>query len=133
MKLFKGKIDVGQTFETVTKGVDKTFFSQEERADLNKGIADAQVDYIKTTVSENSARSVTRRYLALAIMGVFLALVIMAAVVFKIDSEWSQFILDICTSKLGTLSIMVAAFFFGGYYAKKFVPDTRIKREKKTK
>lgn len=129
MQFFKGKIDIGKAFDTVTGGVDKSFFSQEERADLNRGIADAQVDFIKTTVSENSVRSITRRYLAIAIVGVFLLLLIAAAVAYAFSADYAKFLLELALT-LNTLVMMVAAFFFGGYYAKKFVDSRRTVKPK---
>lgn len=127
----KGKVDVGRAFEAVTSAADKAAFSQEERADFNKSVADAQVEYLKTTVSENSIRSITRRCISFAVMGTFLALVIMAAIVYRIDPEWARFILEICAGRLGAITFMVAVFFFGAYYAKKFIPDARVNARKK--
>lgn len=124
MGLFKGRLDISKAFETVTGGVDKAIFTPEERADLNKGVAQAQVNYIKTTVSENSIRSVTRRYLSVGIVGVFLLLLIAAAVAFPFSADYAKFLLDLALT-LNTLVMMVAAFFFGGYYAKKFVDSRR--------
>lgn len=130
MNFFKGKLDVGEAFSTVSSGIDKMVFSEEERSDINREVADAQIEFIKTTASENTVRSVTRRYLALAIMGVFLILILSAAVIGAFNGEYADFIFELATS-LNTLVIMVATFFFGGYYANKFVADRRQKREKK--
>ncbi len=113
-KIFKGKVNVEQVSNSVIEGVDKLFFTKEEKMSIAKEIADAQVEFLKTTVSENSARSITRRWLSMGIMGVFLVLIIVTAVAYPFSKEYAQFTLELAGS-LTTLVMMVAAFFFGGY------------------
>src|SRR5690554_4531075 len=113
-KIFKGKVNVEQVSNSVIEGVDKLFFTKEEKMSIAKEIADAQVEFLKTTVSENSARSITRRWLSIGIMGVFLVLIIVTAVAYPFSKEYAQFTLELAGS-LTTLVMMVAAFFFGGY------------------
>ncbi len=127
MKMFKGKIDVGKAFDTIASGVDKIAFTEEERADFNKGVADAQLEFVKTTVSENSARSITRRYLAIGIVGVFLFLILSSAVAAAFNGDYAAFLFELAKS-LTTLVLMVATFFFGGYYANKFVSASKEKK-----
>lgn len=117
MGLFKGKIDVAKVFDAATSGVDKLFHTAEEKADFAKGIADAQMEFVKTSISENSARSITRRYLSIGIMFVFLFLLLYAVGVYLIDPEYSNFVFGVAKELFG-LTMMVAGFFFGGYMIK---------------
>lgn len=114
MNLFKNKIDISKVFDSVTTGVDNLVFSKQEKSKAAKAIADSQVEYLKTTLSENSTRSVTRRYLAIAIMSVFLILVLLSVIVYPFNVEYSEYIYK-TASGMWSLVMMVAAFFFGAY------------------
>ncbi len=129
MGLFKGKINVQKTIDTAASGIDKLFFTNEEKADVSKGIADAQLEYLKSTVDENSTRSITRRYLSLAIVFVFLVLIIAAVVIRGFDKDYAQFVFE-TAKELNTLVLMVAGFFFGGYMISTKVID-KLKNRKK--
>ncbi|WP_421921232.1 hypothetical protein [Marinifilum sp.] len=96
------------------KGIDALFFTKEEKAQQSLKVADAQMEFLKTTLSESSARSVTRRYLALAIVGVFLFLILGSGMVYPINQEYAKFLFELVNS-LNTLVMMVAGFFFGAY------------------
>ena len=113
MRLFKGK-QADQLVDNAIKGIDALFFTKEEKAQQSIKVADAQVEYLKTTLNENSARSLTRRYLALAIVGVFLLLIIASGIVYPIDQEYATFLFEL-VGALNTLVMMVAGFFFGAY------------------
>lgn len=113
MRLFKGK-QADQLVDSAIRGIDALFFTKEEKAQQSIKVADAQVEYLKTTLNENSARSLTRRYLALAIVGVFLLLIIASGIVYPIDHEYATFLFEL-VGALNTLVMMVAGFFFGAY------------------
>ena len=84
----------------------------EARAELNKGV----VDYVKSTLTENSARSKTRRFVAKAWIYVELFLVLLTCASAPFNSELAKFYWQVATSELmfwGTMSII--AFFFGPY------------------
>lgn len=114
MGIFKGRVDVQKIVGDATSAIDKLFFTKEEKADQLEKIASLHLEYIKTTMSENSARSVTRRYLALGIMGVFLFLLVLGVIMYGFDEAYASFIFSIA-KEMNTLVMMVAAFFFGAY------------------
>jgi len=120
MGLFSGKLKIKDVFDKVTSGVDKMFFTNEERADFNKNMADSQLEFVKQTVSENSTRSITRRYIAVSIVFVYLFLMLFAVGVYYFDKEYAEFVFNTANVGLGTLVIMVAAFYFGGYYLSQY-------------
>lgn len=101
-------------FDGAIKGIDALFFTKEEKAQQSIKVADAQMEYLKTTLSENSARSLTRRYLALAIMGVFLFLILATGAAYPVNKEYAMFLFELVEA-LNTLVMMVAGFFFGAY------------------
>lgn len=64
VKNFFSKIDPQDMFETVASGVDKVFFTNEEKSELNKEIYYAQLEFAKTQANANTISSKARRSLA---------------------------------------------------------------------
>lgn len=114
MGIFKKKIDPQKLVDGAMSGIDKAFFTSEEKSEAAMKIMNAQSEFVKSSLNGSTVSSKTRRYIAVSIVGVFLLLLIWAAVVFTIDSEYSKFVLDLA-GKLSSLVLMVAGFYFGGY------------------
>lgn len=129
-KIFTGGVDINKALDIVSKGADKLVFTQEERADLNKETTEGLSQFIKDTASENTARSITRRYVAILVIVVYLliALVIIAIGIFNtaIALELVKLTNEL---DLGVAFIAVIGFFFSSYMLKKFVPEKRPKKE----
>jgi len=133
MGLFKAKHMDKVVAGAISAG-DKLFFTNEEKADYSKGIADAQMEFVKTSVSENSIRSITRRLLSISIVLVFLSLILWAVIIGYWDLEYSKYVFEVA-KELFALVMMVAGFFFGGYMVKNnilpaFNKNRRSKYEK---
>ena len=128
-KIFTGGVDINKALDIVSKGADKLVFTQEERADLNKETAEGLSQFIKDTASENTARSITRRYVAILVIVVYL---LISLVIIGIGIWSTQKALELVklTNELdlGTAFIAVIAFFFSSYMLKKFVPESRPKK-----
>ena len=114
MGMFGKKLDAERLFEAASSGLDKLFFTKEEKSEAAKALADAQLEFVKLSVNENSIRSITRRYLAIAIVSVFLVLILAAVVSYAYDREYAAFIFRVA-EHMNTLVMMVAGFFFGAY------------------
>ncbi|MCT4648631.1 MAG: hypothetical protein N4A74_26825 [Carboxylicivirga sp.] len=115
--------------DSAIKGIDALFFTQEEKAEQSLKVADAQMEFLKTTLSENSARSITRRYLALAIVGVFLLLILGAGMAYPINQDYARFLFEL-VGALNSLVMMVAGFFFGAYMIGSHIWGKRRTKEK---
>jgi len=103
-------------------------YSDAEKAQDVFKIGQAVTDFVKTTLSESTERSKTRRTLAILWIKVQLALILMIAICipWKTEIALQYFKLATCNVMLwGTGSIIT--FFFGGY-----VWGTYIKGKKKT-
>jgi len=128
MKIFSRK-NIDQVVDATISAGDKLFFTNEEKADYSKGIADAQIEYLKSTIGESSIRSLTRRWLSMAIMFVFLFLILFSVAVRWWDPEYARFVFSVAREML-TLVMMVAGFFFGGYMVKNYVAPAFNKGKK---
>jgi hypothetical protein len=128
-KIFTNGVDINKALDIVSKGADKLVFTQEERADLNKETTEGLSQFIKDTASENTARSITRRYVAILVIVVYL-LISLVIIAIGIWSTQKALELVKLTNELdlGTAFIAVIAFFFSSYMLKKFVPESRPKK-----
>ena len=114
----KGAAKDGMTFAQnavtgVGKWVDGQKFTDQEKSEMNLKAGSMMLDMIKYTQSENSVRSVTRRYLAWGIMGSYLLLLLAAALMYGSSKEYSSFLMGIANdSSLGSLVVAVGGFYF---------------------
>ncbi|MCK4522019.1 MAG: hypothetical protein KAU20_05580 [Nanoarchaeota archaeon] len=110
---------VNTVADTVKGGmdfVDKAFYTNQEKAENANKLMEVWVKIQGAIAQENSIRSVTRRLLAWATMGLFLFLVFMACALWKIDPEWAKYIKDTTIEmKLAYLALLVGFFYFGSY------------------
>ena len=111
--------------ETVKSGVgmlDNAFYTEQEKAANNAKMMDLWLEIQKTTASENSIRSITRRYLAWVVMGTYVLIVLMACIVWKLDPAWAEYILSLLTkTNLSYLALIVGFFYFGSYAIGQYV------------
>ncbi len=96
------------------KGIDALFFTAEEKSAASIQAIELWVETQKIIRDEGSIRSVTRRILAIMILGTFLAEGITSIVLFKFDPLWSAQVLAIMKSQ-GMMVGAVTVFYFGYY------------------
>ena len=95
-------------------GIDKLFFTNEEKAEAGKEVMELWLETQKILRDESTVRSMTRRFLACMIMGEFLLFLLMAVLCWPLMPQWSKFILEVAKS-LATLTLAVGVFYFGSY------------------
>ena len=121
-KIFKGKLNAEKTREGIFSGINNMFFTEQEKAEYYKKVADRQLEFYKASLSESTIRSKTRRMVSYFIVFLFSLVILLyiRAVEFdfveKKESYWEL----LTDSALGTGFLGVLAFFFGGYYLKQF-------------
>jgi len=112
--LKSNKKTVDKVVDGAISGIDKIFYTNEERAEARRKLAEGVQGFVETTLDENTARSKTRRVIAIMIMGVFLLLIVGAAAAYPWSSDYSNHLFEIAES-MSTFALMVAAFFFGAH------------------
>jgi hypothetical protein len=123
----KGKVEAADIFKGFRDGVDAMAFTKEEIAGLNVKLADKLADYAKDTLSENTERSKTRRFLAKFITFNFFGAFWLLVVLLLLGKNIDLILKLIGAFNLGTLMLMVGAFFFGGYYLKQYQKEKKNK------
>lgn len=96
-------------------GIDALIFTDQEKAEFNQKRANLWLKTQEVLANENTAKSITRRILAVMVMASFLFLLLFAVGIYKFDQGWAKFSLDVA----GTLSTGFTAIiiFYFGYYA----------------
>lgn len=94
--------------------IDNNKFTDQEKAKHKAALIPHFQKFMDSTVSENSARSQTRREVAIWIIRTEIFLLIISGLLYRFDAGWAEYIYKICTdSPLGLLTLGVGAFFFG--------------------
>lgn len=105
--------------DTVKSGmgmIDNAFYTKQEKAADASKVMTTWLAIQTAIAQENSVRSITRRLLAWSVMGLFLFLILIAAVVWKLDAAWSVHIKElIVETRLMYLAMIVGFFYFGSY------------------
>ena len=116
-RLFSKPIETDKVVDFFAGSMDRLNFTNQERAEHNLKMADAVATFAKETLAESTDRSVTRRYLSIIIVSMYLLLVLGVIALSFFDPIRARLIMEIMKEfYLTTGFIMILAFFFGGYY-----------------
>ena len=113
-KLFSSGPDAaGRVLDAGIRGLDALVFTDEEKNAAKQKLSDTWLETQKVLQAETSIRSVTRRIIAFTIIFAFTALILTSAIVYKLDKDYSAFLLSLAESQFGWLVVTVATFYFG--------------------
>lgn len=99
------------------KGIDALFFTEEEKSRASLEMINLWIETQKVVRDENSAKSITRRYLAVMIVAFTLGLGLGACAIYPFLPNAAHFVLSII-KEYGFMTTSVVVFYFG-YYAVK--------------
>ena len=106
--LFGGSDAADQTVDSVSSGIDKMFYTDEEKADANKEAFKLFIEYQKATQPQNLAR----RLIALIVVGLFSLLTLVSVISWPFNMEFSEFTQDILAQNVLPLTVVVISFYF---------------------
>lgn len=95
-------------------GIDKLWFTDEEKSDASAKVLDIVLERVKLAVGESSVRSMTRRFVALTFCIPFVAMSLFAVAIYKYNKEWATFSLKVASS-WEYIIIAIVVWFFGSY------------------
>ena len=105
---------IEKTITGVGNFIDKRSFTEQERAEFSMKGIEMFLRVNEILAGENTIRSVTRRYLAIMIITVFLVLILFAVAMYRFDPGWSKFALEVAKdTQLGYLVLGVGFIYFG--------------------
>jgi len=105
-----------KTVDGIINGIDKMSFTQEEKFEAWKDIAQVHLAVMKEAAAESTTKSMTRRFLALILIGNYVFLSDIAAFGWLYKPSWSMYVLEICNNTiLGKLTLWFGIFYVGYY------------------
>ena len=121
--LFGGSDSVGKIAEKAAdglyNGVDKLFYTEEEKADARQKAGELYLDFIKVAYDQNTTRSVTRRWMAFLIVGPMMACFVSGCIAFFFSPDAAKFLYRMF-GELVPWGGGVLMFYFGGHMAANF-------------
>lgn len=117
-------LDIGEKITTgVVSGIDKCFYTDEEKAiALQKG-SETILEFWKTVAAENTEQSIARRELAKMVFKSYFAMLFMTIAVYGFSKEMAKFIFDVANS-YGVLVLGVGGIYFGPHQISKIWKKT---------
>ena len=113
----KGATNIEKAASFIGRQYDTSKYTEQERAEANKGQIEGFQKWFGMTVNENTERSITRRSLALLVMRLAVILTVFSVVVWRFDKEWAKFTLE-WFKVWWPLVAGVGLFFFGTHLAR---------------
>ena len=117
--LFSSKKVVDTAMDTVSdirSGIDKIWFTDEEKADMHLKASELILERVKLAVNESSIRSMTRRIIAVSVVLIveFLTVVLAAGILLglkkeKLDALWTLI-------RFWSTPLAIVLAFYLGYY-----------------
>ena len=117
----------GNVVDGVISGIDKLWFTDEEKSQASVKVLDVVIERVKLAVSESSVRSMTRRIMAIMFCGTFLFLLLMTAFVYPWFKDWAEHLFE-CAIVLKNPIIAIIIFYFGSYGISYLIKTTKDKR-----
>ena len=114
MSIFS-KLKPQKIVDAVFSGVDKSVLTKEEIVDYAKESAKINQEFVRMTMAESSPRSITRRVIAVLVLGQYFIAFNVGLV--GIVSGWydGKEILSLATDAFEWASISVIIFYFGNH------------------
>lgn len=103
-----GKGAAEKAADGIYNGLDKMFYTDEEKADAAKARGQLYIEYQKATMPQN----VARRLIALIVMGVWAFVVVLAALVGAWLGEYADYLLELLFKAVMPLAVVVISFYY---------------------
>lgn len=107
-RIFASPDDATKVIDSATKGLDKLFFTKEEKADANAKLSEWYLKYLAATESQNIAR----RFIAIIVVFLWALLVVFGVAIRWLSYEMSDFIFKVLTDVIMQPFSIVIGFYF---------------------
>lgn len=120
-KLFAAIFGSSKNTETIVdgavNGLDKMFFTDEEKSEASAKMAEWYLRYLAATEPQNLAR----RLIALVIVILWALLIILGVVAYWIDETFSLFVFDVLRDIVMNPFLTVLGFYFAAHVVRAWV------------
>lgn len=112
--IFGSKKNTTTLVDSAVAGMDKMFFTDEERAEGMAKMRDWYLRYLEATQPQNLAR----RYIAMFVVALWTFLVLLAVLAWQWNTEYSRFIFQVLKDSVGTPFAIIIGFYFAAHVAR---------------
>lgn len=95
-------------------GLDKMFFTTEEKSEANAKLREWFLKYLAATQPQNLAR----RLIAIVVVALWAFLILAGVAVYKVDSGYSMFIFDTLADVVNLPFQIIIGFYFAAHLAR---------------
>ena len=95
-------------------GLDKMFFTAEEKSEANAKLGEWYLKYLEATQPQNLAR----RFIALVVVILWAVLILAGVVVYKLDTGYSMFVFDTLRDVVNAPFSIIIGFYFAAHLAR---------------
>lgn len=106
--IFGNSKNAEKTVDGAIKGLDKMFFTKEEKAEANQKLSDWYLKYLEATQPQNQAR----RLLAMVVAFLWAFLVLVGVIAKYFDTEYSEFVFKVLTDVVTNPFMLIMSFYF---------------------
>lgn len=118
MSIFSAIFATKKNTETIVDGavagLDKMFFTDEERAEGMAKMRDWYLRYLEATQPQNLAR----RYIAMLIVGLFVFLVLLATIAWQWSEDYASYVFSVITDAVLVPFNIIIGFYFAAHIAR---------------
>lgn len=114
-KLFAAIFGSSKNTETIVNGavagLDKLFFTDEEKSEASAKVADWYLKYLAATQPQNLAR----RFIAIIVVGLWALLVLAGVAAYPFSASFSLFVFDTLGEVVNTPFSIIIGFYFAAH------------------
>jgi hypothetical protein len=114
--IFGSKKNTETIVDGAVSGLDKMFFTKEEKAEHQAKMGDWFLKYLEATQPQNIAR----RLIAVIIVMLWAFLILCGVAIYRFDQAYSQFIFDILADVVMNPFLMVMGFYFAAHVLRSY-------------
>ena len=107
-KIFGNSDNAEKLVDGATKGLDKMFFTKEEKADANQKMSEWYLRYLEATQPQN----VSRRFIAIIVTLLWAGLVVAGVALRWLSYEMSDYVFKVLDDVVTTPFMLVISFYF---------------------
>lgn len=107
-KLFGSDKQLDKLTTGAVNGLDKIFFTAEEKSEANQKLSEWYLKYLEATQPQNLAR----RLIALIVVSLWAFLILFGVVLYKMDMAWSAFVFSTLNNIVNNPFMIIVGFYF---------------------
>jgi hypothetical protein len=120
-KLFGSDKQLDKLTSGAVNGLDKIFFTKEEKAEANQKLSDWYLKYLEATQPQNLAR----RLIAIVVVSLWAFLIFFGVLMWKFDVGWSTFIFSTLNNIVNNPFMIIIGFYFLTHAVRAYKPGDK--------